>query len=140
MSFTITDKDIEFYDKMSPIFNEKKYQILTPTFCPDCRQQRRLTRRNERKLYKRNCDASGKQIISNYSEDKPYKIYDQKIWRSDKWDPMEYSQQYDFSKKFFQQFDELMKNVPQCSLTNFNNDNSDYANYMNDSKNCYLDF
>jgi hypothetical protein len=56
--FDITDKDLEFYEKISPIFNDKKYSIPTPTLCPDCRQQRRLTFRNERKLYKRKCDAT----------------------------------------------------------------------------------
>jgi Zn ribbon nucleic-acid-binding protein len=57
-SFEITDKDLEFYEKVSPSFNGKKYLIPSPTFCPDCRQQRRLTFRNERKLYKRKCDAT----------------------------------------------------------------------------------
>jgi Zn ribbon nucleic-acid-binding protein len=57
-SFEITDKDLEFYEKVSPTFNSKKYSIPSPTLCPDCRQQRRLSFRNERSLYKRNCDAS----------------------------------------------------------------------------------
>jgi hypothetical protein len=64
--FEITDKDLEFYDKISPVFSSpdstesglKKFQIPTPNFCPDCRQQRRLSFRNERKLYKRKCDLS----------------------------------------------------------------------------------
>jgi len=62
-SFDITDKDIEFYDKISPTFGEIKYSIPTPTLCPDCRQQHRLLFRNTRKLYKRKCDASGKEMI-----------------------------------------------------------------------------
>lgn len=33
-----------------------------------------------------------------------------------------------------------MKKVPQANRMNFNNENSDYVNYVNDSKNCYLDF
>ena len=105
--FDITDKDLEFYEKVSPIFpnpgvsfptpglklleNGKiKYLIPTPTFCPDCRQQRRLTWRNERKLYKRKCDASGKEIISIYSPDKNYKVYNQDFWWSDSWKALSY--------------------------------------------------
>ena len=88
--FEITDKDLEFYDKISPIFNEKKYSIPTPRLCPDARQQRRLSFRNERKLYKRKCDATGKDIISIYSADKPYTVYNQDFWWSDNWDPMGY--------------------------------------------------
>jgi hypothetical protein len=67
--FDITDKDMEFYDKISPTFAGEKFQIPTPTLCPDCRQQRRLSFRNERNLYKRKCDASGKDIISIYAPD-----------------------------------------------------------------------
>jgi hypothetical protein len=65
-TFEITDKDIEFYDKISPSFPSpdsiesglKKFSIPTPTLCPDCRQQRRLSFRNLRNLYKRKCDYS----------------------------------------------------------------------------------
>ena len=139
-SFDITDKDREFYDKISPIFGGEKYSIPNPTLCPDCRQQRRLAWRNERKLYRRTCDASGKQIISIFSPDKPYKIYDQKIWRSDNRDPMEYGQEYDFSKTFFQQFDKLMKNVPLFSLSIFNSEDCDYTNATDGCKSSYMSF
>lgn len=57
-SFPITDKDMEFYEKVSPVFAGKKYSIPTPTLCPDCRQQRRLAYRMERKLYKRKCHVT----------------------------------------------------------------------------------
>jgi Zn ribbon nucleic-acid-binding protein len=46
--FEITDKDLEFYDKVSPIFNDEKYSIPAPTLCPKCRQIRRLMWRKER--------------------------------------------------------------------------------------------
>ena len=74
--FAITDKDLEFYAKISPVFNGKKYTIPVPTLCPDCRQQNRLTRRNERKLYQRKCDLTGSSVISIYSADLGYKVYD----------------------------------------------------------------
>ena len=101
-NFDITDKDLEFYDKVSPVFEWKKYQIPTPTLCCDCRWQRQLAWRNERKLYKRKCDLTGKQIISVYSPDKPYTVYDQKEWWSDKWDPTDYKKEFDFSVPFFE--------------------------------------
>ena len=88
--FPIYKSDLEFYDKISPTFNGKKFPIPTPTLCPEEREKRRLIRKNERKLYKRTCDATGKQIISIYSPDKPYKVYDQQIRRSDQRDPMRY--------------------------------------------------
>ena len=90
ISFEITDRDLEFYEKVSPVINRKKYLIPTPRLCPDCRQQRRLSFRNERKLYKRRCDASGEDIISMYSPDKPYTIYNPDFWIEDKWDAIDY--------------------------------------------------
>ena len=64
--FPITQKDLEFYDKVSPTFNGVKYSIPTPTLCPEERQRRRLAFRQERKLYNGLSDLSGKKIISLY--------------------------------------------------------------------------
>jgi len=89
-NFEITDKDLEFYDKVSPKFNGEKFQIPSPSLCPECREQLRLLWRNERKLYKRECDATWKAIISVFSPDKEYKVYSQKEWWSNKWDAAQY--------------------------------------------------
>jgi hypothetical protein len=56
--FFVTDKDLEFYDKISPVFSEKKYDIPSPTLCPDERMRRRLLWRNEYRIYKRKCDGT----------------------------------------------------------------------------------
>ena len=90
ISFPITDKDLEFYGKVSPTFGGKKYLIPTPTLCPDCRQQRRLSFRNERKLYNRKCDATGKDMVSMHSPDKKNTVYNYDYWWSDSWNPLSY--------------------------------------------------
>jgi Zn ribbon nucleic-acid-binding protein len=87
--FNITDKDLEFFNKISPEFSQKKYQIPSPTFCPNCRIQRKLTFRNERNLYKRTCDLTNKSIISIFSPDKKYIVYNSNDWWEDSWDPIE---------------------------------------------------
>ena len=114
--FAIFQSDVDFYAKISPTFNGQKFPIPTPTLCPEERQRRRLSFRNERKLYHRQCDASKKSIISIYSPDKPYKVYDQKVRRSDSRDPMDYGMDFDFSKTFTENFRELMIKVPRTSL------------------------
>lgn len=139
-SFPITDKDLEFYEKVSPVFAGKKYSIPTPTLCPDCRQQRRLSFRNERKLYKRKCDATGRDIISYISPDKPTKVYHQDFWWSDWWDAIECGRDFDFSRPFFDQLQELLQNVPQMWLLVANSENSPYVNYSANVKNCHLIF
>ncbi|USN57471.1 MAG: hypothetical protein H6766_03390 [Candidatus Peribacteria bacterium] len=137
-SFDIMQEDLDFYAKVSPKFGDYVAEIPTPTLCPDCRQRRRLAFRNERKLYTRTCDASKKPIISMYSPDKPYKVYDQKIWRSDARDPMDYGRDFDFSRTFTEQFGELIKDTPFPSLYNYFGENSDYCNCCNYERSCYL--
>lgn len=139
-SFSITDKDMRFYDKISPIFNGKKYQIPTPTFCPDCRQQRRLAFRNEKSLYKRKCDISWKMILSIYSPDKPYKVYNTKDRRSDKWDGLDYGRDINFNESILSQINSLHHEVPMLSINVIANENCDYVNYCWYSKSCYLSY
>ena len=128
--FVIEPEDFEFY---------KKINVPPPTFCPDCRLQRRMAFRNERNLYKRKCDFSGKNIISIYHPNSPYKVYDQKIWWSDKWDPMNYGRDYDFNRPFFEQFEELMREVPRQKMASqIGSEHCDYTFDAWYSKNCYL--
>ncbi len=139
--FSITQWDVDFYNKISPIFAGQKFTIPTPTLCPEERQRRRLAFRNERNLYRRTCDASGKQIISIYSPDKPYKVYDQKVWWSDSRDAMDYGRDFDFTKTFTENFRELVLHVPRFSLQNWNNrTNADYTNWWDYEENCYMVF
>jgi len=129
VKFVIEPEDFEFY---------KKIGVPEPTFCPDCRTQRRMVVHNIIELYKRKCDFSGKEIISMYHSDSPYKIYESKVWNSDKWDPMDYGQDYDFKRPFFEQFKELKLSVPRSHNLNVNSVNCDYCALVVDCKNCYL--
>ena len=138
--FEITDKDLEFYEKVSPVFWWKRYAIPSPSICPECRNQRRLSFGNERNLYKRLCDASGKPIISIYSPDKKLKVYSQEIWWSDKWDAMDYGRDYDFSRTFFDQYKDLYVEVPNMHMYVDANENCDYVNWSGWSKNLYMCF
>jgi len=129
--FIIDEQDQAFYEKM---------QVPAPTFCPECRLIRRFCWRNERHLYKRTCNLCGNDIISIFAPEKDYKVYCQPDWWSDKWDPMEYARDYDFSKPFFEQYARLMKEVPWVTLLNDYATlvNSEYVNMAGHLKNCYL--
>jgi len=136
--FEITNDDLAFYEKVSPVFSGKCYNIPPPTLCPDCRVQRRWAFRNEWKLYHRKCDKTGKQIISVYSPDKPYVVYDQAVWWSDAYDPLEHGREFDFSQSFFDQFHDLNHVVPKLAIHNAKSENCAYTNYSAENKNCYL--
>ncbi len=129
--FTIEPDDFSFYEKI---------KVPPPTFCPDCRFQRRLLFRNNRVFYRRECEMCKKSMLSIYSIDKPYTVYCRECWLSDKWDPMTYGRDYDFSRPFFEQFLELQKSVPRANLYQTNFVRSEYCNYGLDMKDCYLVF
>ena len=130
--FTIEPDDFGFYEKV---------KVPPPTFCPDCRLQRRLAWRNDLSFYSRLCDLCGKKIISIYHPGKPLTVYCNKCWWNDKWDPKSYAQNIDFSRPFFEQFRELQDKVPQWAL--FNDDsvgsvNCEYTQNTTYAKNCYM--
>lgn len=129
--FKLDTQDQAFYKEMA---------VPHPTQCPSCREQRRLAWRNERTLYLRKCDLTGEPTLSVFSEDKPYKVYKNEHWYSDKWNAMDYGQDFDFSRPFFEQFNELLHKVPQLALSTTGNQNSDYINQAGWCKDCYLIF
>ncbi len=130
--FVITEKDKAFYSKIN---------VPTPKLCPQCRRQRRLAFRNERSLYVRKCDLTGKIIVSAYSPDKPFKVYQHAEWEKDLWDPVDNGRNYDFDRTFFDQFNDLQLAVPKKAMHISDNMlNCDYCNYGGNSKNCYLCF
>src|SRR6185369_6322865 len=132
-SFTIESEDFDFYKKM---------EVSAPTFCPACRLQRRLMYMHNFEVYKRTCDLCKKEVMSVYAPDVDCVAYCPACWWSDAWDPMAYGQEYDFSRPFFEQFDELTRRVPVrgllVDLRTFAT--NPYNNYNGHLKNCYLLF
>ena len=129
--FIIEKDDFSFYQKM---------KVPPPTFCYLCRAQRRFAFRNERVLYRKKSDFTGEEIFTMFSPDSGIKIYEREIWLSDKWDPIDYGVDYDFSKPFFTQLFELVKKVPFKNMNIVNGVNSPYTFNVTDPKNCYLVF
>jgi len=128
-NFTIEPDDFSFYEKI---------KVPPPTFCPECRLQRRLAWRNERALYKRKCDLCQKNIIAMYPKSAPFPVYCRECWFGDDWDPTSFGRDFDFSKTFFAQYKEFSNTVPRLALWQRNTINSEYSNYVGESKNVYL--
>src|SRR3990167_6999325 len=115
-AFSFDQQDLDFYQRISPQISGKKYEMSLPTLCPDCRNQRRQMFRNDRTFYARKCDLSGKQFISIFAPGTPYKVYHPDAWYGDKWNAMDYGREFDFSRPFFEQFKELMIDVPRLGI------------------------
>ena len=138
--FEITPDDLVFYDKVSPEFGGKKYAIPPPTMCPSCRRQQRLMFRNFFRLYHRECDLTGKKIISMYDKDVPFPVYEMHEWWDDAWDAESYSSEVHPSESFLLQVERLHRTVPRMSIVNSQCENTDYCNFSLASRNCYLVF
>ncbi|TSA45086.1 hypothetical protein D4R51_02495 [bacterium] len=129
-NFTIEPDDFSFYERM---------QVPAPTFCPQCRFQRRLSFCNERHLYKNNCSLCGKGMIAMYPPGTKFPVYCLSCYRSDNWDPLSYGREYNFNQPFFEQFKELKSHVPRASLVRQGDiAGSEYCNRASYNKDCYL--
>lgn len=130
--FDVREEDIELY---------RKLKVPFPTLHPKLRRIRRLAFRNERHLFERKSDLSQQEMISMYPPDSPYKIFTQKEWWSDKWDPLDFGRDYNFGKNFFTQYNELQKRVPRPNLIGDpRNQNTEYGNFTKNEKNGYWVF
>lgn len=128
--FTLSDEDLTLY---------AKFNVPNERFCSNCRMQQLMMWRNERTLHARK-DMNGKPVITIYPPEAEANVLDQKDWWKDDWDALKYGREYDFSKPFFVQFQELLTSVPLINVFNENSENSDYTNHVEANKNSYLIF
>ena len=130
-NFIIESDDLAFYEKIS---------VPVPTFCWQCRFQRRCAYRNERSLKRGVSAKSGAPLFTLYPPQAGLTLYTQEEWYSDDWDQMATGRDYDFSRNFFDQLFELLKVAPIFARNVVKVTNSDYCANASYLKNCYLAF
>lgn len=141
--FEISDRELAFYEKASPVIGGKQLRIPPPQLSPACRERRRMAWRNERCLYVRKCDKTGAQIISMYSPDAPFPVWHGKEWWDPDFDATEFGRAVDLNRPLFEQLQELQQVVPRMHMFTYALDrmvNSDYTNCSGDLKDCYMTF
>jgi hypothetical protein len=69
--FELIPTEVEFY---------KEKDIIFPVYCPSCRADQRINLRNERKMYKRKCDACKNTLITTFPEDSKHIVYCLDCW------------------------------------------------------------
>lgn len=131
--FTIDSDDFNFYHSLN---------VPAPTFCVECRFQRRLMFRNERTFYRRECELCNKKIISIFSPERGLRVYCSACWWSDNWDPSDTYLDYDPNRNFFDQLLELRsKTIWMQKVTDYATVvNSDYINHAGSIKDSHLIF
>ena len=122
-------RDLEILQKLSMPLPRRHYSEILR----NC-----MAMRNERHLYHRECDLSKKKIISAYSPDKPFPVYESSAWWSDDWNAGDYATNVDFSQTFIDQFKALQDRVPREGTSVVRCENSDFNGHTRDSRNCYL--
>ena len=139
--FAISAEDLDFYRKVSPVVGGEMLTVPPPTHCPNCRKQRRLLFRNERSLYQRTCDLTGKAMLSIHPEGTVFPVYENSAWWGDGWDALSFGRNFDFGRGFFEQFVEVRDAVPRINLyIDSLCENSKYCNQIAMCRNCYLMF
>lgn len=130
--FEITAEDIEFL---------KMLRALAPNYCPTCRRIRRLTHMGWSQLFKRECNAPGhnESMISIFSKECPFPVYDYKYFIEDEFDPFSFGVNFDENLSPMVQLTNLRKKFPMPSFLNRDPSsiNSDYSNGGRDLKNGY---
>ncbi len=127
--FLIRDEDLVFYEKMG---------VPIPDICPDEVLRSMMLHRNERVLFRRKCDATGKPLISAYDGDVSFPVYANEVWWGDSWDGVEYGEGFDLEGSFFDQFQGLQSVVPREGTSVFNSENCDFNSHTRECKNSYL--
>ena len=135
-SFTITDEDMAFYEKISPTFGDKKYLIPTPTKCPDCRMQQMMSFSNLHKLY--TSEHQGKKIISPYTPQEQVNVMLCKERFGDENNALDYGRQRDSTQSLFAQWRMLQQTAPRWDRITLGSENCDRCQNVDHGKNCYF--
>ena len=116
----------------------KKTETELPTLCFSCRVKLHFSFWMFGKFRKGVSDLSGESLITVLPEKNRYPIYSLHEWHSDKWEAMDYGQDYDRERSFFEQLKELQEKVPHPHQNGANNTGCDWSDDVWNSKNCYL--
>ncbi|MEI8129941.1 MAG: hypothetical protein WCG55_00345 [bacterium] len=115
-----------------------KVQVEFPTICITCRWAQQFAFWPFGKFRKGVSALSGQSLITMLPASVRYPIYTAKEWWSDAWDPMEFGQDYDSTRSFFDQLKEVQEKVPRPHQQGTNSTGCDWCDDIWDSKNCYL--
>lgn len=127
--FRISPDDFAFYER---------FESFSPKKCVVCIWKHLLAFWVFGRFRKTASALSGKSIITTFPETVKFPIYAHEEWASDSWDPLDFGQEYDFSKSFFEQFAELQARVPHPHQSGIKNVDCQWSDDVWSSKNCYL--
>lgn len=130
--FEVTAEDIEFL---------RMLRVPEPNYCPTCRRMRRLAHMGMIQLFRRDCNVPGhsENMISIFSPNCPFPVYDYKYYISDEFDPFSFGLDYDSNTDPLETLWSMRQIFPVPSFLNKDpaSINSDYSNGGRGTKNAY---
>ena len=127
--FVIDEGDLLLYEKVG---------LKVPSKCFNCRTKQYFIFSIFGKFRKGVSDLSGESLITVLPNKLRFPIYKSHEWWGDEWNPMDYGQEYDSSRPFFDQLKELQEKVPRPHQIGQNNTNCDWCDDVWNCKNSYL--
>ncbi len=127
--FYIRPEDIGFY---------KKIGVPLPTLSPQEKMRKKMAFINIENLFYGKSAKTGKKIVSSYPPNTKYQIWEHKVWNDA--DFTNLAEEYNNELKFFEQYKLFQLKIPRPNLFIKNSVNSDYTNFAQNLKNCYLVF
>jgi hypothetical protein len=128
-NFTISEEELSLYEKVG---------IELPTLCFFCRVKIHLSFWMFGKFRKGVSALSGDSLITVLPENSRYPIYTLAEWYSDQWDPMDFGMDYDSTKSFFEQLQNLQEKIPHPHQNGSKNTGCDWCDDVWNCKNSYL--
>src|SRR3989338_7923745 len=127
--FEIDSGDLNLYEKVG---------LKIPEQCFFCRLKQYAAFWVFGKFRKGVSNLSGESLITVLPSTARYPIYKSHEWWGDAWNHIDFGQDYDPSKPFFEQLKELQEKIPHPHQVGKNNTNCDWCDDIWFSRNCYL--
>lgn len=127
--FEITPKESNMYLKVN---------LGIPDICMYCRWKQHMAFWPFGKFRAGKSDLTGEKFITVLPDNARYPIYTSKEWWSDAWDAMDYGQDYDPTRPFFEQLKEVQEKSPRPHQQGAQSTDCDWCDDAWESKNCYL--
>jgi hypothetical protein len=138
--FQIAPQELALLDTLQSAHPLLTDTLPLPTVAPMEFLRRFAAWGNLLNLFKSHSALSGRSLLSRYNPALPYKVCAPEEFWSQQVDNSMFARPYDFSRPFFDQYDELLRSVYWVALSNPNCEGSEYVNGANGAKNSYLSF
>jgi len=139
--FTITDAEQEHirkFEELHPLL--RNGDIPLPNIHPLELHRQMHSYVTLTSLFETKSALSQKSLITRYNPKLGYNVCTYEEFWDDSLDNIQFGQEYDFNRPFFEQWNELMHKVYRQPLVQINCENSSYVDSSSNLKNCYMCF